>query len=128
MSYVPQGLVPDFILRPVIRMLCRQRLREINHGSFEANHAAKMKWIEDVRTRETIADTPEKANEQHYEVSLSSISFRKNLIEWRRSPRILFCHVWVLTQNIHHVCTQPAKKLSKKPKSSCSIAIAKKPN
>lgn len=63
-----QGLVPDLILRAAIRMLLRQRLREINAGSLEANHAAKMKWIEDVRSRTTIADVPEKANEQHYEV------------------------------------------------------------
>lgn len=27
-----------------------------------------MKWIEEVRARTTIADVPEKANEQHYEV------------------------------------------------------------
>ncbi|KAH8827909.1 S-adenosyl-L-methionine-dependent methyltransferase [Flagelloscypha sp. PMI_526] len=63
-----RGLVPDFVLRRVIRLLLRQRLREINYGSFEANHAAKMSWIEGVRARTTIADVPEKANEQHYEV------------------------------------------------------------
>ncbi|EIW63484.1 S-adenosyl-L-methionine-dependent methyltransferase [Trametes versicolor FP-101664 SS1] len=64
-----KGAVPDFILRPVIRALCRQRLREIDLGSFEANYAAKMKWIEGVRARTKIADLTEKANEQHYEVS-----------------------------------------------------------
>ncbi|KDR75126.1 hypothetical protein GALMADRAFT_1332334 [Galerina marginata CBS 339.88] len=68
-----RGLVPDFILRIAIRHLLRQRLREINAGSVEANHAAKMKWIEDVRTRQTIADVPEKANEQHYEVKTEFI-------------------------------------------------------
>ena len=69
-SLIDKGLIPDFILRPVIRALCRQRLREINLGSFEANHAAKLKWIEQVRARDAvaIADLPEKANEQHYEV------------------------------------------------------------
>ncbi|KAG6857698.1 hypothetical protein H0H87_004114 [Tephrocybe sp. NHM501043] len=41
-----KGLVPDFIVRRVIRALLRQRLREIDYGSFEANHAAKMQWIE----------------------------------------------------------------------------------
>lgn len=51
-------------------MLLRQRLREIDAGSFEANHTAKMKWIEDVRTRPSIAEVPEKANEQHYEVGI----------------------------------------------------------
>jgi hypothetical protein len=61
-------LVPDFVLRRVIRLLLRERLREIDHGSFEANHAAKMKWIDEVKTRPVIADVPAKANEQHYEV------------------------------------------------------------
>ncbi|KIM45361.1 hypothetical protein M413DRAFT_442035 [Hebeloma cylindrosporum] len=68
-----RGLVPDFALRVAIRLLLRQRLREIDAGSFEANHAAKMKWIEEVRNRTAIADVPEKANEQHYEVSTEFI-------------------------------------------------------
>ncbi|KAG6911156.1 hypothetical protein DXG01_003896 [Tephrocybe rancida] len=68
-----KGLVPDFIVRRVIRALLRQRLREVDHGSFEANHAAKMQWIEQVRARQRIADVPEKANEQHYEVSTKFI-------------------------------------------------------
>ncbi|KAF8813876.1 S-adenosyl-L-methionine-dependent methyltransferase [Phlegmacium glaucopus] len=68
-----RGLVPDFILRRAIRFLLRQRLREINAGSFELNHAAKMEWIEEVRARTTIAEVPEKANEQHYEVSTDFI-------------------------------------------------------
>ncbi|KAJ7497735.1 S-adenosyl-L-methionine-dependent methyltransferase [Mycena latifolia] len=66
--WLDRGLVPDFILRRVIRALLRQRLHEIDQGSFEANHAAKMKWIEDVRARVQIAELTEKANEQHYEV------------------------------------------------------------
>lgn len=56
------------MLRRAIRFLCRERLREIDHGSFEANHAAKMKWIDEVKARAVIADVPAKANEQHYEV------------------------------------------------------------
>ncbi|KXN90944.1 (S)-coclaurine N-methyltransferase [Leucoagaricus sp. SymC.cos] len=64
-----KGLVPDFILRRAIRLLLRERLREIDHGSFEANHAAKMNWIDEVKARSAIADVPAKANEQHYEVS-----------------------------------------------------------
>lgn len=63
-----QGLVPDFVLRRVIRLLLHQRLREINHGSIATNHAAKIAWIERSKARQTIADVPEKANEQHYEV------------------------------------------------------------
>ncbi|KIJ68056.1 hypothetical protein HYDPIDRAFT_126707 [Hydnomerulius pinastri MD-312] len=68
-----KGLIPDFVLRLAIRALCRQRLREIDHGSFEANHAAKMKWIEAVRARGAIADSTQKVNEQHYEISTKFI-------------------------------------------------------
>ncbi|KAI0730299.1 S-adenosyl-L-methionine-dependent methyltransferase [Fomitopsis betulina] len=63
-----KGLLPDFLIRLATRFLLRQRLRDIDHGSFEANHAAKMRWIEAVRAREKIADMTKKANEQHYEV------------------------------------------------------------
>ncbi|ETW80506.1 SAM-dependent methyltransferase [Heterobasidion irregulare TC 32-1] len=72
-NLLDKGLVPDFILRTAIRALCRQRLQEINHGSFETNHAAKMQWVENSRARETIAELTEKANEQHYEVSTDFI-------------------------------------------------------
>ncbi|KAJ7594491.1 S-adenosyl-L-methionine-dependent methyltransferase [Mycena floridula] len=68
-----KGLVPDFVLRRVIRLLLRQRLREIDHGSLEKNHEAKMKFIEQVRSREAIAIATEKANAQHYEVSTKFI-------------------------------------------------------
>ncbi|KAJ3795371.1 S-adenosyl-L-methionine-dependent methyltransferase [Lentinula aff. detonsa] len=64
-----RGIIPDFLVRLTIRALLRQRLREIDHGSLEANHDAKMAWIEGVKQRTTIADVPDKANEQHYEVS-----------------------------------------------------------
>lgn len=68
LTQILQGRIPDFVLRPVIRALCRQRIREITHGSFEAQHAAKMDWIQQVKSRETIAELTDKANEQHYEV------------------------------------------------------------
>ncbi len=73
-SQITQGVIPDVILRVVIRALCRQRLREINMGSMEANHTAKMKWIEQVRARSTIADYTDKANEQHYEVCANHLN------------------------------------------------------
>ncbi|KAG0700841.1 S-adenosyl-L-methionine-dependent methyltransferase [Suillus ampliporus] len=72
-SLLDKGLIPDFVLRIIIRALCRQRLRTIDHGSFELNHAAKMKWIEEVRARASIADATQTANEQHYEVSTKFI-------------------------------------------------------
>ncbi|KAJ3851287.1 S-adenosyl-L-methionine-dependent methyltransferase [Lentinula lateritia] len=68
-----RGVVPDFIVRLAIRALLRQRLREIDHGSLDINHAMKMAWIEGVKQRTIIADVPEKANEQHYEVSTNFI-------------------------------------------------------
>ncbi|KAH9942400.1 S-adenosyl-L-methionine-dependent methyltransferase [Epithele typhae] len=68
-SLLDKGLIPDPVLRLAIRALSRQRLREIDHGSFEKNYAARMKWIEDVRNMPKIAILPEKANEQHYEVT-----------------------------------------------------------
>ncbi|KAJ7172544.1 S-adenosyl-L-methionine-dependent methyltransferase [Mycena filopes] len=71
--WLDRGLVPDFVVRRVIRALLRQRLREIDQGSVEANHARKMKWIEDVKNRVQIAELTEKANEQHYEVTTQFI-------------------------------------------------------
>ncbi|KAI0085058.1 S-adenosyl-L-methionine-dependent methyltransferase [Irpex rosettiformis] len=68
-TLLDKGVIPDFILRPAIRQLCRQRIKDIDNGDFEANHAAKMQWIEQVKARAKIADVPHKANEQHYEVS-----------------------------------------------------------
>ncbi|KAI0374167.1 S-adenosyl-L-methionine-dependent methyltransferase [Pilatotrama ljubarskyi] len=70
-TLLDKGLVPDAILRPVIRALCRQRLREIDLGSSEAKCKAKMEWIEGIRAKAKIADLTDKANEQHYEVSTS---------------------------------------------------------
>lgn len=68
-----KGVIPDFVTRRAIRFLCRVRLREIDRGSLEQNHAAKMQWIEGVKARATIAALTEKANEQHYEVPTSFI-------------------------------------------------------
>lgn len=33
-----KGYIPDAALRPVIRQLCRKRLREINHGQSALLH------------------------------------------------------------------------------------------
>ncbi|KAF8348265.1 hypothetical protein F5887DRAFT_862256, partial [Amanita rubescens] len=66
-NLLDNGLIPDFVVPLAIRALLRQRLCQFDYGSFELNHAAKMKWIEEVRNRATIADLPEKANEQLYE-------------------------------------------------------------
>ncbi|KAI0063487.1 S-adenosyl-L-methionine-dependent methyltransferase [Artomyces pyxidatus] len=73
-NMLDEGLIPDVLLRIVIRALCRQRLREVDRGTFQANHAAKMQWIDNSRKRKSIAEVPEKANEQHYEVSTEFIT------------------------------------------------------
>ncbi|WWC98068.1 hypothetical protein V866_004958 [Kwoniella sp. B9012] len=69
-ALLDKGYIPDSALRPVIRQLCRKRLREIDHGSFGANHSAKMAFVSDLHTRPIATHTSE-ANEQHYEVPTS---------------------------------------------------------
>ncbi|KAI5452573.1 hypothetical protein NCC49_000734 [Naganishia albida] len=71
-SALDRGLVPDSVLRPVIRQLCRQRLREINKGSLPANHAAKMEFVQRLGSpQQALATHQEEANAQHYEVPTS---------------------------------------------------------
>ncbi|RXK38188.1 hypothetical protein M231_04562 [Tremella mesenterica] len=69
-ALIDRGYVPDMVLRPVIRRLCRNRQREIDHGSLEANHAAKLSFISDLH-HQPIAVHQDKANEQHYEIPTS---------------------------------------------------------
>lgn len=124
-----QGLVPDFILRRAIRALLRQRLREIDQGSFEANFAAKMKWIEGVRARNTIADETEKANEQHYEV-ISSTGMPRKPTQYRdhRFRQSSFCQLSDRTQSTRPVCIPQGRRHWWKQKYLCWKAIARKPN
>jgi cyclopropane-fatty-acyl-phospholipid synthase len=61
------GWLPDPLLRRGIRNLCRQRLREADRGSCEANREAHERFIADMKAG-PIAPLPEKANEQHYEL------------------------------------------------------------
>ncbi|KAG9035260.1 hypothetical protein FS842_003732, partial [Serendipita sp. 407] len=68
-ALLEKGLIPDALLRAAVRSLSNARLKELQvQGSLEELHARKMNWIENIRTRGTIADATEKANEQHYEV------------------------------------------------------------
>ncbi|EIW66062.1 hypothetical protein TREMEDRAFT_35623 [Tremella mesenterica DSM 1558] len=69
-ALIDRGYVPDMVLRPVIRKLCRNRQREIDHGHLEANHAAKLSFISDLY-HQPIAVHQDKANEQHYEIPTS---------------------------------------------------------
>jgi cyclopropane fatty-acyl-phospholipid synthase-like methyltransferase len=63
-----KGLIPDVLQRVAVRALCKERIRGFPRGSLEDVHAAKMKWIEDARSRSSIAEHTDKANQQHYEV------------------------------------------------------------
>jgi cyclopropane-fatty-acyl-phospholipid synthase len=62
-----RDLVPDAVIRLAIRRLLRQRLREEDRGSPEAQQAHLMKVVEQLRASPVAIHT-EAANVQHYEV------------------------------------------------------------
>jgi cyclopropane-fatty-acyl-phospholipid synthase len=64
---IEKNLVPDALLRGGIRNLLRQRLKEENKGSAEANRKHKLALIEELKSS-SIAIETKAANEQHYEV------------------------------------------------------------
>jgi cyclopropane-fatty-acyl-phospholipid synthase len=61
------GVVPDFVIRTAIRRMLRDRLREEDRGSVEANRAALLAFVEQMK-RSPIALRTDSANAQHYEV------------------------------------------------------------
>jgi len=61
------GFVPDWAIRLGIRSICRERLKEEACDSVEQEAEALMGFIEKLKAS-PIAEVPEKANEQHYEV------------------------------------------------------------
>lgn len=62
-----KGLLPDSILRAGIRRLLKQRLKDIDAGNIE-NIAEREHVFEENMRQGPIAQLPELANEQHYEV------------------------------------------------------------
>lgn len=64
---IERGLVPDRLIRLAIRRMLRDRLREEDHGSEQANRAAKLAFVEEMK-RSPIALRTDAANAQHYEV------------------------------------------------------------
>ncbi|MBX3419959.1 MAG: class I SAM-dependent methyltransferase [Pirellulaceae bacterium] len=64
---VERGVVPDRVVRAAIRRLCRQRLRECDHGSPTANQRSLRDFVATMCVG-PIAPVPEKANQQHYEL------------------------------------------------------------
>jgi len=66
-SLLESGLVPDFVIRRAIRQMLKVRLRHEDRGSDEANRAAKLALVEEMK-RSSIALRADSANAQHYEV------------------------------------------------------------
>jgi cyclopropane-fatty-acyl-phospholipid synthase len=64
---VESGIVPDLAIRAAIRNMLKTRLQEEERGSEEANRAAKLSFVEEMK-RSPIAIRPDSANAQHYEV------------------------------------------------------------
>jgi cyclopropane-fatty-acyl-phospholipid synthase len=62
-----KGFLPDLLIRLGIKLLCGQRLSEVNTLGLEALENIHQQWI-DLLTESPVAIVPEKANEQHYEV------------------------------------------------------------
>ncbi len=66
-SLLEKDSLPDFVLRAGIRNLLKQRLKDENKGSQEAQQEHFMKLVEELRQSPIAVNTTE-ANEQHYEV------------------------------------------------------------
>ena len=62
-----QGMMPDVVLRRGIRLLLKQRLKEISSSDVETMAELQNDFIRQMKDA-AIALVPEKANEQHYEV------------------------------------------------------------
>ena len=65
--WLEKDLLPDWLIRPGIRRLLRERLREENQGSAAAQRAQLLRLVAELK-RSPIAIDTRAANEQHYEV------------------------------------------------------------
>ena len=63
-----KNLLPDFLLRFGIRHLLRKRLKSLIDPNQETNKQNKIKFIE-MMDQAKIAEVPELANQQHYEIT-----------------------------------------------------------
>jgi len=64
---IESGLIPDFVIRAAIRKMLKERLKEEDRGSEDANRAAKLAFVEEMK-RSPIALRTDSANAQHYEM------------------------------------------------------------
>jgi cyclopropane-fatty-acyl-phospholipid synthase len=65
---VESGVVPDAVIRTAIRRMLRDRLREEDRGSADANRSKLLAFVDEMK-RSPIALRTDSANAQHYEVS-----------------------------------------------------------
>ncbi len=65
--WLEKNLLPDWLIRIGIRRLLRERLREENQGSIEAQQTRLLKLVAELK-QSPIAIETKAANEQHYEV------------------------------------------------------------
>lgn len=66
-DWVERGRMPDALVRAGIRRLLADRLRQETRGDCEAQRAALMAFVDELR-RSPVAPVPAKPNEQHYEL------------------------------------------------------------
>ncbi|KAI9628150.1 hypothetical protein H4Q26_018191 [Puccinia striiformis f. sp. tritici PST-130] len=64
---IDRGLIPDWVLRRLIRFSCSLRLKELEAPSLEELHRRKFEFIDSLRSL-PVAVHQESANVQHYEV------------------------------------------------------------
>jgi cyclopropane-fatty-acyl-phospholipid synthase len=64
---IESGLIPDFLVRAAIRQMLKARLQHEDRGDDEANRAAKLAFVDEMK-RSPIALRTDSANAQHYEV------------------------------------------------------------
>ena len=60
-------LIPDFIIRQGIRNLLKKRIQSLVSNNSEKNVQNKIQFVEEMHLS-SIAEVPELANEQHYEI------------------------------------------------------------
>ncbi|KAA1066753.1 hypothetical protein PGT21_023827 [Puccinia graminis f. sp. tritici] len=64
---IDRGLIPDWILRRLIRFSCALRIKELDSPSLEELHRRKLSFIDSLRSL-PVAVHQKSANEQHYEI------------------------------------------------------------
>ena len=85
-AVIDRGLLPDPLLRRVIRRLLRQRHEAITRGSVE-ERGQRQRELSGVLAAAPVAIDTEQANEQHYEVPTE-------LFELMLGPRLKYSSAW----------------------------------